>query len=185
MYIKDGEKLKEYKISGDYPKYSPDTLVHYTYSTVLDEISLLNNEETVVDLSSVKILKIETDSDEDSYDEPHKIIIEWGDGKKDVYNKRIDKPVSNIGGLIETDWKIFSHNYSFDESLEESSIKITCINKYGTGFTFILPYKIIYKTLTDIGTKIKIISANITNEGKTSYVLKHVDTDSIVFLSSN
>lgn len=184
MYIVDGEKLLEYKIDGNYPVYSPETAAHYKYTKELDKIDLVNNEDISINLEGIKILKFETNSDLDRYTEPHKIIIDWGDGNKDTYIKRIDKPLDNIGGLSPSDWKIFTHSYAIGEIIDHSEIKISCINEYGTAFMFTLPFTPIYKSLSDIGTKFKIISANITNDGETSYVLKHVDTDSIVFVRS-
>lgn len=181
MYISpDGNIALEYVLSGNHPNSSDDSKTY----TNLDEITIFNNEEFIIDLTDVKILKFDKESpiDED-YVEPHKIIVDWGDGKTDTSVAKITNSLSTINSNSE--WKKISHNYAFEEYTEKSAVKITCFNIFGTSFTFNLPFSVVYKSLSDIGTEFKIISANIRNDGETSYVLKHIATDSIVFVVSN
>lgn len=185
MYIIDGNVKYEYIIDGNYPVINPDIEPHYSYTKTFDKISVLNNDEMLIDLTNVKLLKIETDSAEtDSYTDLSKIIIDWGDGNVESIAKKI-KPISTLGNKFDLTWKMLKHVYSLEEEKKDLSIKIRCFNKFGTVFDFIIPFEAVYKSLSDVGTTFKIISANIRNDGETAYILKHVDSDSIVFLASN
>lgn len=178
MYIsQDGNITEKYVISGDHPSDGDDSKEY----TVLPRISIFNNESIELDLSSVRIIKFDSDTPE--YIEPYKIIVEWGDGKSNEIVKKIGKMESTVAG-VDSEWKKISHNYATEEYITESTINVKCFNIFASSFTFKIPYDLIYKSLSDIGTKFKIISANIRNDGETSYVLKHDATDSIVFITS-
>jgi hypothetical protein len=47
-----------------------------------------------------------------------------------------------------------------------------------------IPYKIVYKSLYDIGSHFSLLEANVTNSNLTSYVLKEHKDDTIIITST-
>lgn len=188
------QSVKEYVVpEGNYPQFISESDIHYVYALELDKIFISNNEIFTLDLSSINVLNLETnDKDTDKYSKIYKAVIDWGDGKKDTVFKSIEKKVNTLGVAEPVKWDIVEHKYSMKEYIDYTQyektptvIKINCFNVYGTCFKFEIPFEILYKSLPELGTEFKIISANIRNDGNTSYVLKHVATDSIVVVRSN
>ena len=124
--------------------------------------------------------------------ELNKIIIEWGDGTKTKLNRPINHTISTISNLKEDDWKKASHTFNIDKRniyltddaqfLPKITIKI--YSTFNDVVNIIIPYKIVYKSLYDLGTGFELLQANISNNNLTQFVMREGVNDSITIVST-
>lgn len=121
----------------------------------------------------------------------NKIKIDWGDGNVDVISKSIAK---SGGGITtkELSWKIAKHLYNTDKRnvyLTDNidflpKITIYLYNTYNDIVRIVIPFKLIYKTIYDMNCQFDILSSNITNNNRVSYVIKEQRGDSVAVVQS-
>ena len=124
--------------------------------------------------------------------ELNKIIIDWGDGTKTKLNRPINHTISTISNLKEDDWKKASHTFNIDKRniyLTDDSqflpkITIKIYSTFNDVVNIIIPYKIVYKSLYDLGTGFELLQANISNNNLTQFVMKEGVNDSITIVST-
>ena len=125
-----------------------------------------------------------------------KIIVDWGDGKIDKLSKSLMNKSSSIGTYDPLSWKQITHLFNVDKRYEYNiedqenlkavlpKISITLINTFNDRVTVYIPYKIVYKSLYDIGACFSMMEANVTNDNLTSYVLKECKDNTVVITMS-
>lgn len=125
-----------------------------------------------------------------------KIIVDWGDGKIDKLSKSLMNKSSSIGTYDPLSWKQITHLFNVDKRYEYNiedqenlkavlpKISITLINTFNDRVTVYIPYKIVYKSLYDIGACFSMMEANVTNDNLTSYVLKEYKDNTVVITMS-
>lgn len=151
-------------------------------------IEILNNEDFVLDLSGIKMLCSDT-SISDS--ELLKIKINWGDGEEETIAKRLHAATSSIGVYVESDWLQITHRYNTDKRnvyLTDDvralpKIAITLYNSFNDVVTIYIPYKLVYKSIYDLGTKFTLKSGNISNSNRSSFVLKNEKDNGLVVIA--
>lgn len=117
-----------------------------------------------------------------------KIKVDWGDGKNDTIFKRLFSSTSSIGMYQESSWKKITHQYNTDKKnvyLTDDvrslpKIEITLYNTFNDVVKIYIPYKLVYKSLYDLGTSFKMLSANIANDNHSSFVLKNTNDESMM-----
>jgi hypothetical protein len=109
-----------------------------------------------------------------------KIVIEWGDGQIDRLAKSLISKSSSIGTYNPISWKQATHLFNVDKRYDYKTddvsslpkIVITFYNTFNDKVKRIIPYKIVYKSIYDIGSRFAMLNANVTNRNLTSFVLK-------------
>ena len=125
-------------------------------------IEICNNEEFKVDMSTTKFGSSLSGVNNV---ELNKIIIDWGDGTKTKLNRPINHTISTISNLKEDDWKKASHTFNIDKRniyLTDDSqflpkITIKIYSTFNDVVNIIIPYKIVYKSLYDLGTGFELL----------------------------
>lgn len=151
-------------------------------------IEILNNEDFVLDLSGIKMLCSDS-SVSDS--ELLKIKINWGDGEEEIVKKRLNAATSSIGVYVEQDWLQITHRFNTDKRnvyLTDDvralpKIAITLYNSFNDTVTVYIPYKLVYKSIYDLGTKFTLKSGNISNSNRSSFVLKNQKDNGLVVIA--
>jgi hypothetical protein len=156
---------------------------------VYDTIEIFNNEKLRIDFSKIdyrcSAFNIQNQ-------ELSKIVVDWGDGKIDRLSKSLMDKSSSIGTYDPISWKQATHLFNVDKRYEYSTdninvlpkIKITLYNTFNDKVNIFIPYKVIYKSIYDIGTHFSMLNANVTNSNLTSYVLKENKDNTIVIAST-
>ena len=99
---------------------------------------------------------------------------------------------STIGVYKSNQWKITTHLFNVEKRYQYNTddvnllhhIKITAFNACNDKVTIYIPYKMVYKTLYDLGSEITLFSANTTNKNTVSYTLKQKSSDSMMVVNS-
>lgn len=164
-----------------------------TKTIVKDVIEIFNNERLRFNFSNLDF-RCSNPSVENQ--ELTKIVIDWGDGSVDRLSKSLMNKSSSIGTYDPISWKQATHLYNVDKRYEYDiadqenliavlpKIVITLINTYNDRVVIYIPYKIVYKSLYDIGSHFSLLEANVTNSNLTSYVLKEHKDDTIIITST-
>lgn len=174
-----------------YDKYILDGTVSPNQSPYTkDIIEIFNNQIFYLDLSNI----IFTCSDDSvSNQQFTKLRIDWGDGHSDVLSKPLSSKASTISTYDPISWKQQQHlynvekRYEYDEGISAASlpkIEVTLYNTFNDRVKIYIPYKMVYKTIYDIGSKFSLVSANVNNRNLVSYVLKQHKDDTMLIISS-
>lgn len=127
-------------------------------------IEIVNNEEISFNLKDFKQIE------HDEY--IHKIVIEYGDGIREVINK----PIQNN----EENWKKFTHYFAFKDDIEQGNIEIRVYNLYGEVRTILIKFKLKQLTLQEHDIEFRLISANLCNDKKISYVFNNINKNQLI-----
>lgn len=157
-----------------------------------DVIEIINNEKILFDFSNLFVQSPSLDVLNFSDVETTKIRIDWGDGLSDRLNLPLVSNKSSIGSYRPNQWKIIEHFFNVKKRYEYKTneieylhkITITVYNSFNDKLTIHIPYKMVYKTLYDLGSEISMFSSNITNKNDVSYTLKQKSTDSLFVVKS-
>lgn len=150
-------------------------------------ISIINNSTITFDISSCKIRsQYLTDRVLDVY----KASINFGDGQSTTLSAPFKVKTGTITETTPRQWTVFDHTFSFDKEYiydENLTIKnyqkitITLYAINGESVTYVIPFKVVYKSMYETGTDFEIASANITQNNNVSYVLtKRSDQSNIL-----
>lgn len=181
--------------------FSNNKLYHYyevidsnvsSDSIIKDTIEVLNNETIRFDFSKLNVYAPIYGVLNSVDVETIKIIVDWGDGTIDRLTKPLVSNSSTIGTYRPNQWKSIEHlfnvekkyDYKTDDIQYLHKITITAYNTFNDKFVIQIPYKILYKTIYDLGSEMALFSANTTNTNKVSYTLKQKATDSMFVVNS-
>ena len=114
-----------------------------------------------------------------------KVLIDFGDSSLPlVSSNNISKSLSTIIKAPKP-WKNISHKivlqtgYDYvNENKFELNISFFALS--GHVYKVKIPYVLLFKGLQVVGTEFDLLAANIRNDNRISYVLKHKNTDSII-----
>ena len=67
---------------------------------------------------------------------------------------------------------------------DKHKITIDFYNTFGECKTYVIYYKMFYKSIYDIGSDFSLLSANLTNDNNVSYTLRQDNTDSVIVTSN-
>lgn len=156
-----------------------------------DVIEIVNNEEIRFDFSELKVIAPNTILNSSDV-ETVKISIDWGDGKSEMLSMPLVSNKSSIGTNKTNQWRITSHLFNVTKRYEYNTddvnflhqITITVYNSFNDKLIVHIPYKMVYKTLYDLGSEISLFSSNTTNKNTVSYTLKQKSTDSMIVVNS-
>lgn len=181
--------------------FSNNKLFHYYEITdnnilndhiVKDTIEILNNEKIRFDFSKLQVYAPIHGVLNSTGVETIKIAIDWGDGSIDRLSKPLVSNKSTIGTYRPNSWKTVEHLFNVEKRYEYKTddikylhkITITAYNSFNDKMVIEIPYKILYKTIYDLGSELSMFSANTTNTNKVSYTLKQKATDSMFVVNS-
>lgn len=114
----------------------------------------------------------------------YQITINYKDGHK-------EKAIRPHNG--NKDWLIIKHKFTFNNedyfnlSSDISTwptIDINIFNLYGISDTIKVPFRLRKASYTQSGIKLKLISANLRNDGKVSYVFSDVNNKQIILANN-
>lgn len=177
-----------------YDEYVIDGVINAAQGDVgyKDVIEIFNNESLRLDISN---LDMRCSNPFINNQQLSKIVVDWGDGHQDRLSKPILNRSSTIGVYDPISWKQATHLFNVDKRYEYEiaqdnlkqvlpHITITLINTYNDRVKIYIPYKIVYKSIYDIGSHFSMMNANSTNSNLTSYVLKQHKDNTIVITMS-
>lgn len=161
-------------------------------SIVKDVIEIINNEKILFDFSNLIVHATSVGVLNFSDVETIKIRIDWGDGNIDRLSKPLISNKSSIGVYRPNQWKVIEHLFNVQKRYEYKTndadslhkIVITAYNSFNDKLTITIPYKMVYKTLYDLGSEMSLFSSNTTNNNRVSYTLKQMSTDSMFVVMS-
>lgn len=140
----------------------------------LSEIQILNNQSIKFDLNQADF-KSKNTLGNSNLIKIIKITIDWGDGQNDILVQDFNRPT--------LEWKTSEHIFS--TTSKSSTIVVKIFSSCGSVATIKIPYKIIQKTIYDIGSQFKMIDARLTNENNISSVLKNKKKDAIIIVKTS
>ena len=123
-------------------------------------IEIINNEEIIFDFQNFS-------SADFNIDYLYKIVIEYNNNKITL----TDLSDNN-------DWLIFKYKFSVD-TIDNGNISIKLYNLYGELKNINIDYTIKKQSWKDLGIKLELINANITNEKDISYVFKDLNKNQL------
>lgn len=172
-----------------YDTYKISELYDSNNNIVNDIIEICNNEEFNIDLTSCTFK-----SNHEGVDnvELNKVIIDWGDGETTKLIRPIHHTLSTISNVKENSWKRATHvfnvnkrNVYFTNNVEFlPKIQLKLYSTFNDVVTILIPYKIVYKSLYDLGSNFELLQANVANNNLTQFVLKEGVNDSITIVSA-
>ena len=174
------------KISNTY--LLSDTINANLEEVYKDTIEIYNNGQFTLDLTS---LRVSCSDSSIQNSEIIKIRIDWGDGQKDTISKSILSNSSSIGFYDEMDWKTITHVFNTDKRnvyLTDDvkalpKIRIKAFTTFNDSVVINIPYKLIYKSLYDLGTDFSLMNGNISNDNHSSFILKNNKENNMVVIS--
>ena len=101
-----------------------------------------------------------------------KIVIEWGDGKSDTIAPFFQVKRSSINTKFDP-WSKISHTYSLKTQTSSINLKIFVYNSLNDCLIITVPITIQFQSLLDSGAKLNLVTANVTNDNKVSYVINN------------
>lgn len=145
-----------------YDIYKISELFNTNTSLTKDVIEICNNEDFNIDLSQCTF-KSNLNGVENV--ELNKVIIDWGDGEVTKLIRPIQHTISTISNVKENTWKKTTHTFNVDKRniyLTNDvnflpKIKITLYSTFNDVVTILIPYKIVYKSLYDLGTNFELL----------------------------
>lgn len=178
-YFYNNKVYNLYQVSDN--SYGSDTIEK-------DVIEIINNEKIIFDFTSLVVHAENAGILNFDDVETIKIHIDWGDGDIDRISKPLISDKSSIGIYRPNQWKIIEHlfnvskryKYETEDSNYFHKIIITAYNSFNDKLVIKIPYKVVYKTLYDLGSELSLFSSNTTNTNKVSYTLKQKSSDSMV-----
>lgn len=148
------------------------------------EIKVVNNEAISFDFRGVQL----PCEQQGIVTEIIKIVIDWGDGKIDKLTRPFAKQKTSIEIREDQEWKIVQHLFNVDKKYfytnDKHKITIDFYNTFGECKTYVIYYKMFYKSIYDIGSDFSLLSANLTNDNNVSYTLRQDNTDSVIVTSN-
>ena len=163
-------------------------------SSVIDKdtIEIINNEKIIFDFSSLFVQSRNQNVVNFDNVETIKIHVDWGDGTFDRLSKPLISNKSTIGTYRPNQWKVIEHLFNVQKRFEYQTdnvqflhkISITAFNSFNDKITINIPYKVVYKTLYDLGSELSLYSSNTTNTNKVSYTLKQKSSESLIVVMS-
>lgn len=111
-----------------------------------------------------------------------KIMIDYGDDKKET----LFKPLNRTNSNDLDDWAHVDHFYNFnDKKYYEGTHYITFIIKNIEGLTdkIIIPFTVLNTLAANYNVRMDLISANLTNDNNVAFVFNVVGDNQIVFAS--
>ena len=157
-----------------------------------DVIEIINNEEIFFDFTNLfvrtELINVLNSSDVETI----KICIDWGDGSSDRLTIPLISNKSTIGKYKQNQWKSIKHLFNVNKRYEYNTensqffhkITISAYNSFNDKLVIVIPYKMVYKTLYDLGSEFSLFSANTTNKNTVSYTLKQISSDSVIVVNS-
>lgn len=150
----------------------------------LDPIKLPNNTSLKIDLSGVTVNPSNQEITNPEQISILKIVIKWGDGSSNTIAPLFEKQTSSINTKFE-DWTVTSHTYSLGDTQTELTLEIDVYNSLNDCATLLVPITIQFQSLLESGAKLNLISANITNDNRVSYVLNNTAQQASFVVSTN
>lgn len=132
-------------------------------------IAIYNNDTIILDLQKLSVIGSFEVVNPDAIS-LIKIVVDWGDGNKTSASPAVFAKQSTIG-TKSNDWRLVSHTYHLKEEIDSTEIIITVYNTLNDCLTIKIPVQIQYKSILEYGTSFELISANLTNDNKVSYVI--------------
>lgn len=147
-----------------------------------EHIAIYNNDTISLNLKDLFLLQSFEISNPDAVS-IIKIVIEWGDNNKSVLAPVVFTKQSTIG-TVANDWKKISHEYHFKEQIESTELTITVYNTLNDCLIIRIPIDIQYKSILEYNKLFELISANITNDNKVSYVINDAQENQMIVVQS-
>lgn len=172
-YYQNQQYFEELVIEGEfYPgTYSKDTIDMFNNDSIflkLEGLTVASDDELLVNSQNISILCI---------------IIDWGDGKKDTLSPENFKVTGPAVAYYES-WMNKSHEYHFHNGIDKTDLIITIYNTKNEKTVITIPIRIKIKSLAETRAKFELISANITNDNKVSYIINDATTKQMIILNS-
>lgn len=161
-FFRNNQQLDVLNITG---AFNSGTMVEET-------IKLPNNTELKLNLDGLSVNPSNQDLTNLDQISTIKIVIDWGDGKSDSISPPFVKKGSSINTKYDP-WTTISHTYSLNSENNELSLVIYVYNSINDCLIITVPIIIQFQSLLDSGAKLVLVSANITNDNKVSYVLNN------------
>lgn len=150
---------------------------------VLEPIRLLNNSELKLNLTGLTVNPSNKELKNPEQITTLKIVIDWGDGNTESLSPIFEVKNSTINTVYEP-WTVTSHNYSLKSENNNLSLVISVYNTMNDCLVIDIPVIIEFQSLLESCAKLNLVSANITNDNKVSYVINNSTEESNFVVSS-
>lgn len=145
-----------------YDTYKISELFNTNMTLTKDVIEICNNEDFNIDLTE-STFKSNINGVDNV--ELNKVIIDWGDGETTKLTRPIYHSVSTISNIKENSWKKIRHQFNVhkrniyltNNSNSLPKIQIRMYSTFNDVVTILIPYKIVYKSLYDLGTNFELL----------------------------
>lgn len=138
----------------------------------LGAIRLQNNSKLDINLDGLSVLPSNKQLKNPEQVTTLKIIIEWGDGDSESIAPFFQISDSSINVKFDP-WTSVSHTYSLNTLDGDLTLSIYVYNSLNDCLRIDVPVTIQFQSLLESGAKFHLVSANITNDNKVSYVLNN------------
>lgn len=132
-------------------------------------IEIVNNEEITFNLKNF--------SEINNPQLIHKVLVDFGDDTNVTINKPIKKE--------DEDWMLFSHRFELKEGVETGNISISVYNLNGEQSTRNIQFKIRKESLQEQGIEFNLVSANLRNDKKISYIFNNSGKNQLVLAKNS
>ena len=161
-FFRGNEQLDVLTITG---QYNPGT-------TTLTGIKLPNNETLELNLGGLKVKPSNPQITNVDQIVTLKVVIDWGDGNSDSVSPYFHVSDSTINVKYK-EWSSVSHTYSLYTEQPSLTLTIYVYNSLNDCAILTVPITMQYQSLLESGAKFHLVSANITNDNKVSYVFNN------------
>ena len=149
------------------------------YNLYYNEMLLATEALEYLRAENLSKLEIEKSNKKSPYGKI-KIEIDYGDGN----NETLNKPLTYKSEKMFDAWTITEHFYNFtDKKYFENVNYITFIIKNIEGIKdkIIIPFIILNSDAINYNVKMDLISANLTNDNRTSFVFNIINDNQLIF----
>lgn len=101
-----------------------------------------------------------------------KIVVDWGDGNTEKLSPPFEIKNSSINTKYDP-WTSISHRYSLGSQTSDLTLTIYVYNHLNDCLIVTVPITIQFQSLLDSRAKLNLVSANITNDNRVSYVINN------------
>lgn len=149
------------------------------------EIDIFNNDSIYLKLEGISLpnKNIDNLTNEESVS-LLRVDIEWGDGETTTLTPVNFVQNQETTGSIIDSWLNNSHTYHFYEEVDKTKLKIKLYNTLNDSVTITVDINVRYKSISEAGVRYELVSANITNDNRVSYIINEGSTKQMIVLNS-
>lgn len=149
----------------------------------LSSVRIQNNSDITLNVEGLKVNPNNPQLSNPDQVTTLKIVIDWGDGNTESIAPFFIVKNSSIN-VKHDPWYVVSHTYSLYTQQTNLNITIYVYNSLNDCLIITIPVVMQFQSLLESGAKLNLVSANITNDNRVSYVINNSTEDSNFVVAS-